>query len=68
LQSTFQHVQHATSLAALNDAVSRDFLRAAQLAEPSLTAFDKIRDTAESGGAATLAGPPKSVDPSIQAS
>ena len=47
LQSTFQHVQHATSLAALNDAVRRDFLRAAQLAEPSLTAFDKMRDTAD---------------------
>jgi AcrR family transcriptional regulator len=68
LRSTFQHVQHATSIASLNEAVSRDFLRAAQLAEPSLTAFDKLRDTAEGSGSETLASPPKSVDPSIQAS
>jgi AcrR family transcriptional regulator len=39
-QSTFHHVQHATSIAALNDAVRRDLLRAAQLAEPTLTAFE----------------------------
>jgi hypothetical protein len=46
LQSTFHHVQKATSFAALNDVVRRDILKAAQLAEPSLTAFDKMRDTA----------------------
>ena len=40
LQSTFHHVQQATSIAALNDVVRRDILKAAQLAEPSLTAFD----------------------------
>ena len=45
-QSTFHHVQKATSFAALNDVVRRDILKAAQLAEPSLSAFDKIRDTA----------------------
>ena len=48
LQSTFHHVQQATSLAALNDIIRRDLLRAAQLAEPTLTAFDNIRDTAKS--------------------
>ena len=47
LESTFHHVQQATSFAALNDAVRRDILRAAQLAEPSLTAFDNMRDTAD---------------------
>jgi AcrR family transcriptional regulator len=45
VESSFHHVQHATSFAALNDAVHRDILRAAQLAEPSLTAFDNMRDT-----------------------
>jgi len=40
LESTFHHVQHVTSLAALNKAVQRDVLRAARLAEPTLTAFD----------------------------
>jgi hypothetical protein len=48
LQSTFHHVQQATSLAALNDVIRRDLLRAAQLAEPSLTAFDNMRDAAKS--------------------
>jgi len=46
-QSTFRHVQHATSIAALNDAVRRDLLRAAQIAEPTLTAFDNPREAAE---------------------
>jgi AcrR family transcriptional regulator len=46
MQSTFHHVQHATSIAAMVDSVRRDILKAAQLAEPSLTAFDKMRDTA----------------------
>jgi AcrR family transcriptional regulator len=46
LQSTFHHVQHATSFVALSDSVHRDILRAAQLAEPSLTAFDDLPDTA----------------------
>ena len=46
-QSTYRHVQHATSIAALNDAVRRDILRAARLAEPALAAFDNPRDTAE---------------------
>jgi AcrR family transcriptional regulator len=46
LQSTFNHVQHATSIAALNDIVHRDLLRAAQLAEPTLTAFDDNLRTA----------------------
>jgi hypothetical protein len=44
--STFHRVQQATSFAALNDGVRRDILKAAQLAEPSLTAFDNMRDTA----------------------
>jgi AcrR family transcriptional regulator len=47
LQSTFHHVHEATSLAALNDVVHRDILKAAQLAEPSLTAFDNMYETAE---------------------
>jgi AcrR family transcriptional regulator len=47
MQSTFRHVQHATSFAAFNDAVHRDLLGAAQLAEPSLTAFDNLRKTAD---------------------
>ena len=42
MQSTFHHVQQATSIAALNDVVRRDILKAAQLAEPSLTAFDNL--------------------------
>ncbi len=46
VQSTFHHVKQATSIAALNDGVRRDILKAAQLAEPSLTAFDMMRDTA----------------------
>jgi AcrR family transcriptional regulator len=47
MQSTFRHVQHATSFAALSDAVHRDLLRAAQLAEPTLNAFDNMRETAD---------------------
>jgi hypothetical protein len=43
LESTFHHVQRATSLAALDKAVRRDVLRAARLAEPTLTAFDNLR-------------------------
>ena len=46
VQSTFHHVQQATSFTALKDLVRRHILKAAQIAEPSLTAFDKIRDTA----------------------
>ena len=42
LESTFHHVQHVTSLAALEKAVRRDVLRAARLAEPTLTAFDNM--------------------------
>ena len=45
-QSTFNHVPHATSIAALNDAVRRDLLRAARLAQPTLNAFDKMGDAA----------------------
>jgi AcrR family transcriptional regulator len=48
-QSTFTHVHHATSLAALNDTVRRDLLRASQLAEPTLTAFDNTRQTRTAG-------------------
>jgi AcrR family transcriptional regulator len=47
VESSFHHVEHATSFAALNDAVRRDILRAAELAEPSLTAFDNLRGTAD---------------------
>jgi len=43
LQSTFHHVLQATSIASLNELVRRDILRAAQLAEPTLTAFDDLR-------------------------
>jgi hypothetical protein len=46
VQSAFHHVKQATSFAALNEVIHRDFLKAAQLAEPSLTAFDMMRDTA----------------------
>jgi hypothetical protein len=46
LESTFHQVQRATSFAALNDAVRRDVLKAAQLAEPSLTAFDNLQEAA----------------------
>lgn len=46
VQSAFHHVEHATSFAALNDAIHRDFLKAAQLAEASLSAFDERRGTA----------------------
>jgi AcrR family transcriptional regulator len=54
LQSTIRHLRQATSFDALNDAIHRDILRAARLAEPSLTAFDNLRLPAESSGAATL--------------
>jgi AcrR family transcriptional regulator len=47
-QSTYRHVQHVPSLAALNNAVLRDVLAAARLAEPTLTAFDNL-DGAERG-------------------
>jgi AcrR family transcriptional regulator len=47
VESSFRHVEQATSFAALNDAVRRDILRAAELAEPSLTAFDNMRGTAD---------------------
>jgi AcrR family transcriptional regulator len=56
LQSTFQHVQQAKSVAALNKVVRRDILTAARLAEPTLTAFDNTRETAKGRSAATLAG------------
>jgi hypothetical protein len=46
LESTFHHAEEATSLAGLNDSVRLDVPRAAQLAEPSLTAFDNLQDTA----------------------
>jgi len=46
VQSAFHHVEYATSFAALNDAVHRDFLKAAQLAEPSLAALDNLREMA----------------------
>jgi AcrR family transcriptional regulator len=45
LQSTFHHARQVTSVAALNDVVRRDLLRAARLAEPTLTAFDDLRET-----------------------
>ena len=48
LQSTYQHVQHVTSFAALDAAVYRDILTAARLADPTLTAFD-ILEGAERG-------------------
>jgi AcrR family transcriptional regulator len=48
VQSAFHHVNHATSFAALNDVIRRDFLKAAQVAEPSLAAFDGMRGTAGS--------------------
>ncbi len=46
VQSAFHHLDRATSFAALNDAIHRDFLTAARLAEPSLGAFDRTRRTA----------------------
>ncbi len=49
LRSTFHHVQQATSFAALNDVVHRDILRAAKLAEPSLTAFDNSEERRTDG-------------------
>ena len=41
-QSTYRHVQRVSSLAALDNAVRRDVLTAARLAEPTLTAFDNL--------------------------
>ena len=46
VQAAFHHVKQATSFAALNEVIHRDFLKAAQLAEPTLTAFDEMRETA----------------------
>jgi len=48
-QSAFHHIQRATSLAALKDAISRDFHRAVQLAEPTLSAFDNRRPSRRQG-------------------
>jgi hypothetical protein len=45
VQAALHHVKQATSFAALNKIIHRDFLKAAQLAEPSLTAFDDMGDT-----------------------
>jgi AcrR family transcriptional regulator len=47
VQSAFNHVKAAPSFAALNDVIHRDFLRAVHLAEPTLSAFDNIRETAD---------------------
>jgi hypothetical protein len=47
VQSAFHHVKDATSFVALNDAIHRDFLKAAQLVEPTLNAFDNMRETAD---------------------
>jgi len=41
-QANFTYVQRATSLEALGDKVRSDLLRAAKLAEPTLTAFDAL--------------------------
>ncbi len=49
VRSAFHHVKHATSFTALNDIIHGDFLKAAQLAEPSLTAFDNLRALADGG-------------------
>ena len=49
-QSTFHHVRNATSIAALDEAVHRDLLRAAHLAEPTLTAFDTLGARAATSG------------------
>ena len=46
VQSAFDHVKQATSFAALNELIHRDFLKAARLAEPFLTAFDEMGNTA----------------------
>jgi AcrR family transcriptional regulator len=42
VQSAFHHVKDATSFVALNDVIHRDFLKAAQLVEPTLDAFDNM--------------------------
>ena len=47
VQSTFHHVPQATSFAALDDAVRLDIVRAANVAEPSLAAFDDRAGTAD---------------------
>jgi AcrR family transcriptional regulator len=47
LQSTFHHVHEVTSVASLNDVVRNDLIRAARLAEPTLTAFDAMHRTSE---------------------
>jgi AcrR family transcriptional regulator len=41
VESTFRHIEGASSIAGLNDTVRGDILRAARLAEPSLSAFDR---------------------------
>jgi len=53
LQSTYRHVQYVTSLAALDDAVQRDVLAAARLAEPTLTAFDNLEGANPNASQAT---------------
>jgi AcrR family transcriptional regulator len=56
VRSAFLHVKQAASFAELNDVIHRDFLRAAQLAEPALKAFDNMRQVADSseGGNGTI--------------
>jgi hypothetical protein len=46
VQSAFHHLELATSFAVLNGLIHRDFLKAAQIAEPSLTAFDTVGEAA----------------------
>ena len=45
VRSAFYNVKRAKSFAALNELIHRDFLKAAHVAEPSLTAFDDSRNT-----------------------
>ena len=42
VQSAYRHARLATSFAELNDLIQHDFLDAARIAEPSLTAFDDL--------------------------
>ncbi|MGD0880318.1 MAG: TetR/AcrR family transcriptional regulator [Acidimicrobiales bacterium] len=47
VQSAYHHVEQVGSFAALNEVIHHDFLQAARLAEPSLTAFDNLRPMAQ---------------------
>jgi AcrR family transcriptional regulator len=59
VRSAFHHVKHATTFATLNKLIHSDFVKAAQIAEPSLAAFDDLRKNRHQIQAARATAPGK---------